>query len=42
MRFRHLVMAGFKKLGIKINEEDLIAERQNVLADAPPSRRRAW
>ena len=41
MRFRHLVMAGFKKLGIKINEEDLIAERQNVLADAPPSRRRA-
>lgn len=32
MRFRHLVMAGFKELGITIDAEDLIAERQNVLA----------
>ncbi len=32
MRFRHLVMAGFKKLGIKINNADLVTERQNVLA----------
>lgn len=35
MRFRHLVMAGFKKLGIKVNKDDLVAERQNVLAAAP-------
>ncbi len=35
MRFRHLVMAGFKKLGIKVHKDDLIAERQNVLAAAP-------
>lgn len=35
MRFRHLVMAGFKKLGMPVNEADLIAERQNVLASAP-------
>jgi hypothetical protein len=41
MRFRHLVMAGFKALGIAIKDEDLITERQNVLAEAPhPSRRR--
>lgn len=32
MRFRHLVMAGFKKLGIDVDEADLVAERQNVLA----------
>ena len=30
MRFRNLVMAGFRALGIKIDDEDLIAERQNV------------
>jgi len=35
MRFRHLVMAGFKKLGIKVHKDDLVAERQNVLAAAP-------
>lgn len=35
MRFRHLVMAGFKKLGIMVNKADLVAERQNVLAAAP-------
>ncbi len=35
MRFRHLVMAGFKKLGIKVDKDDLVAERQNVLAAAP-------
>ena len=34
MRFRHLVMAGFKKLGIMVNKDDLVAERQNVLAAA--------
>ena len=32
MRFRHLVMAGFKRLGISVDDEDLVAERQNVLA----------
>jgi len=32
MRFRHLVMAGLRKLGIKINSADLVTERQNVLA----------
>lgn len=32
MRFRHLVMAGFKRLGIAVDDEDLVAERQNVLA----------
>ena len=32
MRFRHLVMAGFKKLGIKINSNDLVTERKNVMA----------
>jgi hypothetical protein len=31
-------MAGFKKLGIKVNKEDLVAERQNVLAAAPVRR----
>ena len=35
MRFRHLVMAGFRKLGIKVHKTDLLAERQNVLAAAP-------
>lgn len=35
MRFRHLVMAGFRKLGIKVHKADLLAERQNVLAAAP-------
>ena len=35
MRFRHLVMAGFRKLGIPVNKADLVAERQNVLAAAP-------
>jgi len=35
MRFRHLVMAGFKKLGIKVDKDDLVTERQNVLAAAP-------
>ena len=35
MRFRHLVMAGFKELGITVNKDDLVAERQNVLATAP-------
>jgi len=38
MRFRHLVMAGFKALGIPVKDEDLIAERQNVLAEAPRPR----
>lgn len=38
MRFRHLVMAGFKALGIKIDKADLVTERQNVLAAAPPRR----
>ena len=32
MRFRHLVMAGLRELGIKVDDKDLIAERQNVLA----------
>ena len=32
MRFRHLVMAGFKNLGVKINSDDLLTERQNVMA----------
>lgn len=35
MRFRHLVMAGFRKLGIEVHKADLLAERQNVLAAAP-------
>lgn len=35
MRFRHLVMAGFEKLGITVDKADLVAERQNVLAVAP-------
>ena len=35
MRFRHLVMAGFKELGIEVNKTDLVAERQNVLAALP-------
>jgi hypothetical protein len=39
MRFRHLVMAGFKKLGIKVNKDDRVAERQNVLAATPMQRR---
>jgi len=38
MRFRHLVMAGFKKLGIKVDKDDLVTERQNVLAAAPVQR----
>jgi hypothetical protein len=38
MRFRHLVMAGLKKLGIKVNKEDLVAGRHNVLAAAPVRR----
>nr|WP_294563262.1 hypothetical protein [uncultured Rhodopila sp.] len=40
MRFRNLVMAGFRELGIEVKDEDLIAERQNVLAEASPPRRR--
>ena len=32
MRFRHLVMAGLRELGIKVDDKDLVAERQNVLA----------
>ncbi len=40
MRFRNLVMAGFRELGIEVKDDDLIAERQNVLAEAPPPRRR--
>ena len=40
MRFRNLVMAGLRELGIEIKDEDLVAERQNVLAEAPPPRRR--
>jgi len=34
MRFRHLVMAALKELGIEVNDDDLVAERQNVLAVA--------
>lgn len=34
MRLRHLVMAGFRKLGIHVEPADLIAERTNVLAQA--------
>ncbi len=34
MRFRHLVMAALKKLGIEVHDDDLVAERQNVLAAA--------
>ena len=34
MRLRHLVMAGFRKLGIHVEPDDLIAERTNVLAQA--------
>ena len=34
MRFRHLAMAALKELGIEVNDEDLVAERQNVLAVA--------
>jgi hypothetical protein len=37
MRFRHLVMAGFKELGIPVDKADLLAERRNVLAE-PPAR----
>lgn len=37
MRFRHLVMAGFEKLGIPVDKADLLAERRNVLAE-PPAR----
>lgn len=37
MRFRHLVMAAFKKLGIEVHENDLVAERQNVLAGSGAS-----
>ena len=32
MRFRHLIMAGFKKLGMQIDDADLVTERRNVLA----------
>ncbi len=28
MRFRHMVMAGFRALGLEIDDEDLIAERK--------------
>ena len=35
MRFRHLVMAGFKELGIPVDKADLLAERRNVLAELP-------
>jgi len=35
MRFRHLVMAALKELGIEVNDNDLKAERQNVLAAVP-------
>lgn len=35
MRFRHLVMASLKELGIEVNDDDLVAERQNVLAAVP-------
>lgn len=28
MRFRNMVMAGFRELGIKIEDDDLIAERK--------------
>lgn len=35
MRFRHLVMAALKELGIEVNDNDLVAERQNVLAAVP-------
>ena len=28
MRFRHLVMAGFKSLGFEIDDQDLVAERR--------------
>ena len=38
MRFRHLVMAGFRKLGIRVAKADLVAERQNVLAEIPIGR----
>ena len=38
MRFRHLVMAGFQQLGIRINDADLVTERQNVLASTPRGR----
>jgi hypothetical protein len=34
MRFRHLIMAGLRELGVDINSEDLVAERQNVLDSA--------
>lgn len=37
MRFRHLVMAGFRKLGIEIDKADLVTERQNVVAKASAS-----
>lgn len=32
MRFRHLVMAGLRKLGMQVDDADLVTERQNVLA----------
>ena len=35
MRFRHLVMAGFRKLGIRVTKAELVAERRNVLAGGP-------
>lgn len=41
MRFRHLVMAALKELGIRVNDDDLVAERQNVLATAISSRQRS-
>ncbi len=28
MRFRHMVMAGFRALGLEIDDEDLVAERK--------------
>jgi len=35
MRFRHLVMAALKELGIEVSDVDLVAERRNVLAAVP-------
>jgi hypothetical protein len=32
MRFRQLIMAGFKALGIDIDDEDLVTQRRSVLA----------
>ena len=37
MRFRHMVMAGFRALGLEIDDEDLIAERKRGPAGCQPS-----